>query len=252
MPNSSKDASQKKQISDRPEHLNRLLKALPEADYARLVPHFRNVTLSLGQILYEPSEPVKTAYFPNKSMISLVQVMENGGTVEAGIVGNNGVASYSIYLGGRQDSSRAIVQIAGSAIALDASILKAEFDRGESLQKLLLRYTQALLAQVSQTAACNRFHPTEERLARWLLQSQDFARSATLELTQDFLANMLGTRRASVTVAAGTLQKAGLIEYSRGLINILNRKELELVACECYGVVREEYDRLLGIPVSHP
>lgn len=252
MPNSPSDASQDTQLINRPKYLNRLLGALPDADYERLSRHFRKVNLSLGQILYEPAEPVETAYFPNESMISLVQVMENGGTVESGIVGNNGVASYSIYLGGRQDSSRAIVQIAGSAIAMDASILKAEFDRGEALQKLLLRYTQALLAQVSQTAACNRFHPTEERLARWLLQSQDFARSATLELTQDFLANMLGTRRASVTVAAGTLQKAGLIEYSRGLINILNREELKLAACECYGIVRTEYDRLLGLPVDQP
>lgn len=232
------------------EPLNHLLAALPETDYRRLAPHLRKVELALGEILYEPAEPVSTVYFPNQSMVSLVQVMENGATVEAGIVGNDGMVGYGVYLGGKRDSSRAIVQIAGSAIALEAPILKAEFERGGALQKILLRYTQALLAQISQTAACNRFHPTEERLARWLLQSQDFAVSANLNLTQDFLANMLGTRRASVTVAAGTLQKAGLIEYSRGHIEILKREELEAAACECYSIVRAEYNRLLDIPAD--
>lgn len=248
MPNSSDDVTPAKPIAARPEHLNHLLAALPEVDYQRIAPHFREVNLALAQVLYEPGDPVTIVYFPNQSMVSLVQVMENGATVEAGIVGNDGMIGYGVYLGGQRDSSRAIVQIAGTAIALDATRLKAEFDRGEALQKLLLRYTQALLAQVSQTAACNRFHPTEERLARWLLQSQDFARSPTLNLTQDFLANMLGTRRASVTIAAGTLQKAGLIEYSRGTIEILDRDALEAAACECYGIVRTEYDRLLNIP----
>lgn len=247
MPDSRPDKFSGKPSSKRPEHLNHLLAVLPDADYDRIAPHLREVKLDLGQILYEPGESVTTVYFPNQSMISLVQVMENGATVEAGIVGNDGMVSCSVYLGGQQDSSRAIVQIAGAAIALDAAILKAEFNRGEALQTLLLRYTQALLAQVSQTAACNRFHPTEERLARWLLQSQDFAGSGTLNLTQDFLANMLGTRRASVTVAAGTLQKAGLIDYRRGTIEILQRDALEAAACECYGIVRAEYDRLLDI-----
>lgn len=237
-------------MSSKSERLNHLLAQLPEAEYGRLARYLRPVELALGQVLYEPAEPVSTVYFPNRSMVSLVQVMENGATVEAGIVGNDGIVGYSAYLGGKQDSSRAIVQISGSAIALDARILKTEFDRGETLQKLLLRYTQALLAQISQTAACNRFHPTEERLARWLLQSQDFARSSSLNLTQDFLANMLGTRRASVTVAAGALQKAGLIEYSRGNIEILQRQELELAACECYDIVRAEYERLLNLPDS--
>ncbi|MGD1861222.1 MAG: Crp/Fnr family transcriptional regulator [Leptolyngbyaceae cyanobacterium] len=247
MPNSPEDSTRDKSALTQSELLNHLLTALPEGEYRRLAPYLKRVELKLGQILYEPAEPINTVYFPNQSMISLVQVMENGATVEAGIVGNDGIAGYSVYLGGKQDSNRAIVQIPGSAIALSAAILKSEFDRGGALQKILLLYTQALLAQVSQTAACNRFHPTEERLARWLLQSQDFACSSTLQLTQDFLANMLGTRRASVTVAAGTLQKAGLIEYSRGLIEILKREELEAAACECYGIVKAEYDRLLGI-----
>ncbi|MGP1375240.1 MAG: Crp/Fnr family transcriptional regulator [Almyronema sp.] len=230
------------------EQLNRLLLALPEADYQRLVPHLRTVQFSLGQILYEPTEPVATVYFPNQAMVSLVQIMENGATIEAGIIGNDGIVGYAAYLGGSFTSSRAIVQIAGSAVALDAAVLKAEFQRGGALQDLLLRYTQALLAQVSQTAACNRFHPTEERLARWLLQSQDLACSAVLELTQDFLSSMLGTRRASITVAAGTLQKAGLIDYSRGQIQILNRAALKGAACECYDIVKAEYQRLLDRP----
>lgn len=250
MPNLPDDALPNEPASSRPKNLNHLLASLPEKTYRRLSPHFKEVDLSLGQILYEPFETVSTAYFPSQAMISLVQVMENGATVEAGIVGNDGMASCSIYLGRRQDASRALVQIAGRAITIDASVIKAEFDRGEALQDLLLRYTQALLTQVSQTAACNRFHPTEERLARWLLQSNDFMRSAKLQLTQDFLANMLGTRRASVTVAAGTLQKAGIINYSRGLIEILNREELESASCECYETVRTEYDRLLSIPAN--
>ena len=232
------------------ERLNHLLAQIPEAEYERLAPYLRTIDLALGEVLYEPAEPVSTVYFPNQAMISLVQIMENGATVEAGIVGNDGMVGYSTYLGGKQDSSRAIVQISGSAISLDARVLKAEFDRGGGLQKLLLRYTQALLAQISQTAACNRFHPAEERLARWLLQSQDFACSSSLDLTQDFLSNMLGIRRASVTVAAGALQKAGLIEYSRGHIEILKREGLEAAACECYGVVRAEYNRLLNLSDS--
>ncbi|MEL6382495.1 MAG: Crp/Fnr family transcriptional regulator [Cyanobacteria bacterium J06626_18] len=248
MPNLREDeSSQDKSLLDQSEQLNHLLAILPETDYARLAPYLRKVDLELGQVLYEPAEPLDTVYFPNQAMISLVQVMENGATVEAGIVGNDGMVGYGVYLGGQHDSSRAIVQIAGNAIALSASVLKTEFDRGESLHTLLLRYTQALLAQISQTAACNRFHPIEERLARWLLQSQDFAHSATLHMTQDFVSSMLGTRRASVTVAAGTLQQAGLIHYNRGQIEILDREALESAACECYGTVKAEYNRLLNL-----
>ncbi|MEC4813590.1 MAG: Crp/Fnr family transcriptional regulator [Scytonema sp. PMC 1069.18] len=241
------DTSQKKSEYNISQPLNHLLALLPKAEYLRLAPYLREVSLTLGQILYEPGEAIATVYFPNQSMISLVQIMEDGSTIEAGIIGNDGMVGYSVYLGGQYTTSRAIVQIAGSAIALDAAILKAEFERGGMLQKLLLLYTQALLAQISQTAACNRFHPTEERLARWLLQSQDFARSAKLQLTQDFLSSMLGTRRASITVAAGTLQQAGLIHYYRGHIQILNREALESAACECYSIVKSEYTRLLDL-----
>ncbi|WGV27489.1 Crp/Fnr family transcriptional regulator [Halotia branconii] len=244
------DKSQNESDLNTSQSLNHLLATLPKADYLRLAPYLRQVKLSLGCILYEPGELITTVYFPNQSMISLVQIMEDGSTIEAGIVGNDGIVGYSVYLGGEYTMSRAIVQIPGSAIALDAAILKAEFERSSGLQKLLLRYTQALLAQISQTAACNRFHPTEERLARWLLQSQDFARSATLQLTQDFLSSMLGTRRASITVAARTLQQAGLINYNRGHIQILNREALESAACECYSIVRSEYDRLLDIQTN--
>lgn len=229
------------------EQLNHLLAQLPEEDYQRLAPHLRTVSLPSAQILYEPAEPIATVYFPNQAMISLVQVMENGSTIEAGIVGNDGIVGYSSYLGDNQDSHRAIVQIPGTAVALRASILRAEFERGGTLQALLLRYTHAMISQISQTAACNRFHSTEERLARWLLQSQDFARDNTLQLTQEFLSSMLGTRRASVTVAAGALQTAGLIRYRRGQIDIIDREGLHTAACQCYDVVKAEYKRLLAL-----
>ncbi|WP_346291495.1 Crp/Fnr family transcriptional regulator [Sphaerothrix gracilis] len=249
MPFSPNGPDQSQSESPLSDVANYLLAALPKADYLRLSPHFRRVDLALGQILYEPTEPIATVYFPSQSMVSLVQIMENSSTIEAGIVGNDGIVGYPVYLGGQYDSSRAIVQIAGSAIALDASVLKSEFERGGALQKLLLRYTQALLSQVSQTAACNRFHSTEERLARWLLQSQDSVRLDTLDLTQDFLSSMLGTRRASVTVAAGILQKAGIIQYNRGQIKILDRTALESATCECYSLVKAEYARLLDAQI---
>ncbi|MGF1514645.1 MAG: Crp/Fnr family transcriptional regulator [Elainellaceae cyanobacterium] len=224
--------------------LNRLLALLPEAEYLQIAPYLRYVKLSSGQVLYEPAETISTVYFPIHAMVSLVQIMEDGTTLEAGVVGSDGMLGYPVYLGGRQDSSRAIVQIPGDAIALDAVVLKKVFGQGQALQKLLLLYTQAFIAQVSQTAVCNRFHSTEARLARWLLQSQDFAQSSSLLLTQAFLSSMLGTRRASVTVAASALQQAGLIRYSRGQVEILNRDALKLACCECYDVARDEYDRL--------
>ncbi|MDB9529114.1 Crp/Fnr family transcriptional regulator [Oscillatoria sp. CS-180] len=226
---------------------NRLLALLPDEIYHRLAPNFTKVQLELGQVLYEPTEPMDKVYFPSRSMVSLVQVMENGATIEAAVVGSDGMVGYPVYLGGNYSASRAVVQISGWAIALSASVLKAEFNRSEALQSVLLRYTQALIAQISQNAACNRFHPVEERLARWLLQSQDALQASHLELTQDFLASMLGTRRASVTLAAGKLQQGGLIHYNRGYIHILNREALESAACECYNVVRAESTRLLDI-----
>jgi CRP-like cAMP-binding protein len=231
--------------SGRASKLNNILACLPEADYQRLAPHLTEVKWSLGDIIYEPYTPIKSVFFPNQSMVSLVRVMADGSTVEAGIVGNDGVLGYPVFLGGESMSSRAMVQIPGSSFALDADVLRYEFDQGGALRQVLLLYTQAFLAQVSQTAACNRFHSIEERLARWLLQSRDFAQSNYLQLTQDFLSTMLGTRRASVTVAARTLQEAGLIQYNRGHISVLNQEGLELATCECYATVRAEYHRLL-------
>ncbi len=224
---------------------NRLLALLPEAEYLQIAPHFRVVNLSLGQILHEPAETISTVYFPTHAMISLVQIVKGGTTLESGVVGNDGMLGYPVYLGGGCSSSRAIVQISGEAIALDALVLKKAFDQGKVLQKLLLLYTQAFITQVSQTAVCNRFHVTEARLARWLLQSQDCTQSSSLNLTQAFLSSMLGTRRASVTTAAGGLQQAGLIRYSRGQVQILDREALKTACCECYNIVKTEYARLL-------
>lgn len=226
---------------------NRLLAALPKSEFERIAPHLFEVNLSSGQILYQPQERMETVYFPTEAMISIVSVMEDGSTVEVGIIGNDGMLGYSVYLGGGSSHNRALVQIEGKALQLDAIYLKNEFERGGVMRQLLLLYTQAFLAQTTQTAACNRFHPTEERLARWLLQSQDFTGSEQLPLTQDFLSSMLGIRRASVTVAAGSLQQAGMIRYNRGKIKILDRTALEATTCECYEIVRREYDRLLAL-----
>lgn len=226
------------------ERKNQLLAALPEDVFLRLTPHMQKVDLPLGRILHEPDEPISTVYFPVQAMISLVQVMKNGSTIEAGIVGNDGIVDCAVYLGDASSSSRALVQMAGNAIALPTQVLKAEFNRNGPLQAVLLRYVKALLAQLSQTAACNRFHSIEERLARWLLQSQDLTQASKLHLTQDFLSSMLGVRRASVTVAAGALQAAGLIQYNRGHIEIIDRESLKTAACECYDVIRAEYSRL--------
>jgi len=231
---------------------NHLLASLPAEVFARLAGYLRRVKLNLEEILYEPRETVHTVYFPTQSMVSLVQVMEDGSTIEAGVVGHSGIVGYAAYLGGNNSISRAIVQIPGPAIALDADICKAEFERHGALHDLLLSYSQALLTQVSQTAACNRFHLIEERLARWLLLSQDASQAAHLKLTQGFLSSMLGSRRASVTLAAGRLQQAGLIRYGRGEIEILDRENLELAACECYAAVRSEYLRLLGASSDDP
>ena len=189
---------------------------------------------------------MKVAYFPGRAMISLVSIMQDGSTTEIGLIGNEGIVGLPIILGGDRSPSRAIVQIRGSALKLDAKILKQEFHRGGKLQQLLLLYTQALLTQVSQSAACNRQHTTEERLARWLLSVQDCVLSNELPLTQEFISNMLGIRRSGVTVAAGILQQAGTIEYRRGVITILNQEDLEAISCECYRLVQSEFLRLLG------
>ncbi|MDY6781598.1 MAG: Crp/Fnr family transcriptional regulator [Cyanobacteriota bacterium] len=226
--------------------VNKLLAALPEAEYQRLVPHLEQVDLLCEQVLYEPDEPIEVVYFPTQGMVSLVSILEEGATSEIGVVGREGIVGFPAFLGGNFTTSYAIVQLSGSAVMLDADILKREFERGEWLHRLLLLYTQALLAQVSQTAACNSQHGVEQRLARWLLSASDCVEQDELEMTQEFLGNMLGIRRSSVTVAAGLLQKMGAIQYRRGKINIVDRAALEAKSCECYLLVKNEYFRLLG------
>jgi CRP-like cAMP-binding protein len=234
-----------------PESLNRpenqLLAALPDEDYQRLLPHLEEVQLPLKQVLYEPGDRLETVYFPNHAMVSLVAIMEDGATVEVGLVGIEGVIGLPTVLGGRATVYQAIVQLPGSGIKLDANIFRTEFDRGGELQRLVLLYTQALLTQVSQNAVCNRLHSVDERLARWLLSVQDSLKQDELPLTQEFISQMLGTRRASVTVAAGTLQEQGIISYSRGKITIIDRTRLRESSCECYDVIKHEFERLLGI-----
>jgi CRP-like cAMP-binding protein len=225
---------------------NHLLAALPDEDYQRLLPHLEEVQLPLRKVLYEPGETPSAVYFPNHAMVSLVATMEDGATVEVGLVGIEGVIGLPIVLGGRATVYQAIVQLPGTGVKLDADVFRAEFERGECLQRLVLLYTQALLTQVSQNAVCNRLHTIDERLARWLLSVQDSLEADELPLTQEFISQMLGTRRASVTVSAGSLQEQGVISYSRGKITILNRERLRGKSCECYNVIRSEFDRLLG------
>jgi CRP-like cAMP-binding protein len=233
-------------LASSPQPANQLLAALSESEYESLVPHLETVSLRTGQILYEPYELIEFVYFPNRAIVSLVAIMEDGATTEVGLIGKEGMVGLPVILGSNSSTSRAIVQIANSAVMLSADILKREFDRGGELQRLLLLYTQGLLTQVSQTAACNRQHVIEERLARWLLSVQDRIERDEFLLTQEMLAYMLGVRRSGVTVAANMLQKAGMISYSRGRIQIRDRQALEATACECYRLVRQEFQRLFG------
>jgi len=225
---------------------NRLLSALPSKDYQRLVPNLRAVTLSLGDVVYDSGGHLDYIYFPTTSVVSLLYTMRDGSTAEMGLAGNDGVVGIALFLGGDTTPNRAVAQIAGGAYKLNAAILLKEFALGGAFQRLLLRYTQALITQISQTAVCNRLHSVENRLCRWLLLSHDRVNSDELLMTQEFLSHMLGGRRESVTVAAGRLQDTGLIHYARGHITIFDRKGLEAQVCECYHIVREETDRLLG------
>ena len=225
---------------------NHLLAALPSADYKRLLPELERVPLVLGQVLYESGSGQAHVYFPTDSIVSLLYVMQNGSSAEIAVVGNEGVVGIALFMGGETTPSRAVVQSAGSAYRCRDNLLKIEFERGGTLQHLLLRYTQALITQMVQTAACNRHHAVEQQLCRWLLLSLDRLHSSELTMTQALIANMLGVRREGVTEAAGNLQAAGLIHYSRGKITVLDRSKLEARACECYAVVKHEYDRLLS------
>ncbi|CAA9575366.1 cAMP-binding proteins - catabolite gene activator and regulatory subunit of cAMP-dependent protein kinases [uncultured Synechococcales cyanobacterium] len=230
-----------------PPRENRLLAALSAAEYQRLIPNLEFVELALKQVLYKPSEQIAHVYFPHRAIVSLTYTLEDGSTSEVGMVGNEGMAGLPVILGGDNTTTTAIVQGADGGMRMRADQLKAEFNRGGELQSLLLRYTQGLLTQITQTAACNRHHSIEERLARWLLMVSDRTESNTFSLTQEFLSEMLGVRRAGVTVAAGTLNQAGIIRYNRGKIDILDRESLEATSCECYPVVKKELTRLLGI-----
>lgn len=225
---------------------NRLLGALPAEIYKRLCPALASLTFALGDVLYEPGERTSYVYFPTSSVVSLIYTMADGDTAEMGLVGNEGVVGVALFLGGDVTPNQAVVQVAGGALRMRADAMRAEFERGGPFQAGLLRYTQALLTQVSQTAVCNRLHPIEERLCRWLLMTRNRVPSDELHVTQEVLAHMLGVRREGVTLAAHRLQEAGLIRYRRGHITILDREGLEAASCECYRVVKDEFDRLLG------
>ena len=210
-----------------------------------MLPQLEATSLKLGSALYESGSPQGYVYFPTASIVSLLYVMEDGSSAEIAVVGNEGVVGLALFMGGETTPSRAVVQSAGEAYRLRAGVLKSEFSRGGELQHLLLRYTQALITQMAQTAVCNRHHSVEQQLCRWLLLSLDRLPTNELSMTQELIANMLGVRREGVTEAAGKLQEAGLVRYSRGRITVLDRPKLEARVCECYSVVKREYDRLL-------
>jgi CRP-like cAMP-binding protein len=224
---------------------NRLLAALPETIKETLFSQIELVELPLGQIIYESGDDVEYVYFPTNSIISLLNVMENGASAEISIVGNDGIVGIAVFMGGVSTPSRAVVQSAGYAYRLSSEELRREFHRHGALMLLLLRYTQSLITQMSQTAVCNRHHSIEQQLCRWLLLSLDRLPGNELHMTQELIANMLGVRREGVTAAAGVLQKLNIIEYSRGRITVLDRPHLEAMSCECYAVVKRETDRLL-------
>jgi CRP-like cAMP-binding protein len=224
---------------------NHLLAVLPTAESERLIPHLQLVLLPLGEALYESGDTLEYVYFPTTSIVSLLYVMENSASAEIAVIGNEGIVGIALFMGGETMPNRAVVQSAGYAYRLKGQLLKQEFKRAGALQHLLLRYTLAMLTQMAQTAVCNRHHSVDQQLCRWLLLSLDRLPSNDLSMTQELIANMLGVRREGVTEAAGKLQSAGLINYNRGRITVLNRPGLEARVCECYEVVRQEFRRLL-------
>src|SRR5688572_5525884 len=225
---------------------NHILDALPAEERARLLPHLSLVSMPLGMALYESGETLRHIYFPTDSIVSLLYVMKNGASAEIAVVGNEGAIGVALFMGGETTPSRAIVQSAGSAYRLGRKRLKLEFNRHGQLLQVLLRYTQSLITQMAQTAVCNRHHPVNQQLCRWLLLSLDRLPSSELKMTQELIANMLGVRREGVTAAAGELHRVGAIRYSRGKITVLDRAKLEQLSCECYAVVKQETDRLLA------
>jgi CRP-like cAMP-binding protein len=224
---------------------NHLFHSIPPAEWEKILPHIEAVDLPLGKVLYEPGSKMSHVYFPSSAIVSLLYALENGSSAEIAIVGNEGVVGIAIFMGGESTSSRAVVQSAGKGYRIKSNIVLEEFNRSGALMHLLLRYTQALITQMSQTAVCNRHHTLDQQFCRWLLLSLDRLTSNELVMTQELIANMLGVRREGVTEAALKVQKAGLIKYTRGRITILDRLGLEKRTCECYNVVKLEYARLL-------
>jgi CRP-like cAMP-binding protein len=224
---------------------NSLLAALPDAEWARWAPQLELVDMPLGAVLYEPGSRLAHVYFPTTSIVSLLYVMEDGASAEIAVVGNEGIVGISLFMGGESTPSRALVQSAGRGYRLKADLMLQEFNRAGPVLHLLLRYTQALITQMAQTAVCNRHHSLDQQLCRWLLLSLDRLHTQELIMTQELIANMLGVRREGVTEAAGRLQRDGLIQYRRGHITVIDRVKLEQRTCECYAVVKKEYDRLL-------
>jgi CRP-like cAMP-binding protein len=224
---------------------NRLLAALSAAERAPWLPQLEAVDMPLGKVLYESGGKLTHVYFPTTSIVSLLYVMENGASAEIAVVGNDGIVGISLFMGGESTPSRAVVQSGGAGFRLRANILMQEFNRAGPVLHLLLRYTQALITQMAQTAVCNRHHSLDQQLCRWLLLSLDRLQSNQLMMTQELIANMLGVRREGVTEAAGRLHRAGIINYQRGHITVIDREQLERRTCECYAVVKKEYDRLL-------
>lgn len=224
---------------------NHLLAAIPAAEWRCLSRHLEPVDLSLAQVLYESGTTMTDMYFPTTAIVSLLYVMENGSSAEIAVVGNEGLVGVSLFMGGESTPSRAVVQSAGQGFKIDAQIMKDSFNKGGPVMHLLLRYTQALITQMAQTAVCNRHHSLDQQLCRWLLLSLDRLQGTDLLMTQELISNMLGVRREGVTEAAMQLQAAGIIRYTRGKISVLDRPALERRTCECYAVVKKEYDRLL-------
>ncbi len=229
---------------------NFLLASLPEKEVERIVGHLESINLSLGTVMHESGAKMDYVYFPTTAIISLLYIMENGSTAEIGVVGNDGIPGIELFMGGETTTNRAIVQSAGHVFRMSATAMKAEFTLGGPFQKLLLRYTQALIAQISQTAVCNRLHSVEQQLCRWLLLSHDRLDSDKLVMTHDLISNMLGVRREGVTLAAQKLVARKLIKSVRGTMTIIDRRGLEHAVCECYEVVNTEYNRLLGRGIS--
>jgi CRP-like cAMP-binding protein len=229
---------------------NHLLAQLPDAERLRWLPQMEFVDMPLGEVMYEAGGTLTHVYFPTTSIVSLLYVMENGASAEIAVVGNEGIVGVSLFMGGGSTPSRAVVQSAGKGYRLKSQLMQEEFNRAGPVLHLLLRYTQALITQMSQTAVCNRHHSLDQQLCRWLLLSLDRLAGNELVMTQELIANMLGVRREGVTEGALKLQHAGLIRYARGRIIVLDRKGLEIRSCECYAVVKQEYDRLLPVSLA--